>query len=135
MSLNLVFPSIYLDSTFCLIFCLKSSLNHDRDSPSKLKKRRHNGILCKKKLLHKGEKLAGKSKQLYSFKQIIKIVRFFWYCDPQKKKTQLDIRFTRFMKTPKHIQYSASSGVGGASALTVALKLPNSWTKLTFVYR
>lgn len=108
------------------MFCLKSLLNHDRDSPSKFKKRRHNGILCKKKkLLHKGEKLAGKSKQLYSFKQIIFKSLDLFDIVIHRKKTQLDIRFTRFMKTPKHIQYSASSGVGGASALTVALQLPN----------
>lgn len=76
MSLNSVFPSILRFNLLPNVLFEIITESRPGQSFKIKKKRRHNGILCKK-LLHRGEKLAGKSKQLYSFKQIIKIVRFF----------------------------------------------------------
>lgn len=77
MSLNSVFPSILRFNLLPNVLFEIITESRPGQSFKIQKKKEGTTVFYVKKLLHKGEKLAGKSKQLYSFKQIIKIVRFF----------------------------------------------------------
>lgn len=59
------------------MFCLKSSLNHDRDSPSNFKKRRHNGILCKKNYSTKEKNQQENQNNYIHLSRLLKLLDFF----------------------------------------------------------